>query len=152
MTDPIAFDTATPRFGLPLLFAGQSQKEVYVNEALALADGLLHCAIQTETATPPATPSDGQAWLVGTSPSGAWSGQAGKLALRQGGNWIFVTPRDGMRLLDLATGQERRYHGGWQAPSAPAGPTGGTTIDVEARAAIAALIAKLRDAGIFPSA
>lgn len=152
MSDPITFDTATPRFGLPLLFAGQSQKEFYVNEAHTLTDALLHCAIEGEAAAPPATPVNGQAWLVGSSPSGAWTGQAGKIAFHQSGNWIFAAPRDGMRILDRTTGQEKRYHSGWQAPTAPAAPAGGSTVDVEARAALAALIAKLREAGIFPSA
>jgi len=43
MTDPITFDSTSPRFGLPLLFSGQVQKEVYLNEALSRLDGLTHC-------------------------------------------------------------------------------------------------------------
>ena len=150
MSDPLTFDSATPRLALPLLFVGQAQKEAFVNEALSLVDGLLHCAVEAVLNTPPPAPLDGQAWLVGTSPTGAWSGKAGHLALRQGGNWLFAPPRDGMRVLDRSTGQDRRYHDEWRAPSVPAAPTGGTTIDAEARTAIAGIIASLREAGLLP--
>ena len=151
MSDPITFETATPRFGLPLLFAGQAQKEFYVNEAHGLVDALMHCAIEGETSMPPASPSEGQAWLIGTSPSGEWTGQSGKIAVRQSGNWLFAPAKDGMRVLDRSTGQELRYQAGWHAPTVPTAPTGGTTVDSEARTAIAALIGKLREAGIFPA-
>jgi hypothetical protein len=151
MSDPIAFDPASPRFALPLLYAAQAHKELFVNEALALTDALLHCAIEGEASAPPPTPAEGAAWLVGASPTGAWAGQAGKIACRQAGNWLFVTSRDGMRVLDRATGQERRYRAGWQAPATPSAPVGGATIDAEARAAIVALIAALQVAGVFPS-
>lgn len=149
MSDPFLFDTSSPRFGLPLLFAGQSQKEAFVNEAHSLTDALLHCAIEGETATPPATPADGENWLVGASASGDWLDQDGMIACRQGGNWLFVAPGDGMRLLNRSTGQEMNYFAGWRAPDTPENLAGGTTVDTEARAAIQELISALRVAGIF---
>jgi hypothetical protein len=149
MSEPLTFDSATARFLLPLLFAGQAQKEFTVNEALALTDALLHCAIEGEADNPPASPTDGTAWLVGAAPSGDWTGQAGMLALRQLGNWLFVAPRDGLRVLDRSTGQEIRYAGTWLAPMAPAAPSGGATVDAEARAALSNLIDRLIDAGIL---
>jgi len=151
MTDPIAFDAATPRFSLPLLFAGQAQKEAWVNEAHALADALLHPAIEGEAAVPPDSPDEGTAWLVGATPGGAWTGQAGRLAFRQAGNWLFASPRDGMEVLNRSTGQRLLYRGGWQAPSVPPSPVGGTTVDQNARAAIAQIVQILRTAGILPA-
>jgi hypothetical protein len=151
MTDPISFSSATPRYALPLLFAGQSQKEFYVNEAHALTDALLHAACEGETADPPATPADGQAWLVGSGATAEWSGEDGKLASRQAGNWLFTAPNDGMRLFDRSTGQMLLYRGGWQRPAAPAVPSGGAVIDAEARTAIGDLMTALVDAGIFSS-
>lgn len=149
MSDPLIFDTATPRHKIPLLFAGQAQKEFYINEAHALTDALLHCAIEGEADAPPGTPAEGEAWLVGPAPTGTWAGQAGKLACRQLGNWLFVAPHDGLSLLDRSTGQTKRYFSGWIAPEAPAAPMGGTTVDSEMRAAFAALVGALQEAGIF---
>ena len=151
MPDPIIFDSTSPRFALPLLFAGQAQKEAFVNEAHALTDALLHCSIEGEAAAPPATPVEGTNWLVAASPTGAWAGQAGKVACRQAGNWLFAAPRDGMRLLDRSSGQEKHFFASWQVPTAPAAVTGGSTIDTQARSAIADLIAALRIAGVFPA-
>lgn len=151
MTDPVTFTSATPRFSLPLLFSGQTQKEFYVNEAHSLADALLHAACEGEAADPPAAPAEGEAWLVGAAATGAWAGEDGKLASYQAGNWLFATPNDGMRLFDRSTGQMLLYRGGWQRPAAPAAPSGGATVDAEARAALAALVSVLEQAGIFAS-
>ena len=151
MTDPISFTPATPRYALPLLFAGQAQKEFYVNEAHALTDALLHAACEGEAADPPATPAEGKAWLVGNGATGEWTGEDGKLASRQSGNWLFTTPSEGMQLFDRSTGQMILYRSGWQRPAAPILPSGGTVVDADARTAIADLITALVDAGIFPS-
>ena len=131
--------------------AGQSQKEGFVNEAVARIDALLHLAVEGEQAAPPTTPVDGQAWLVATGATGVWSGQSGKIAARQSGNWLFAVPRDGMKLLNRATGQEMRFAGILRVPTRPAAPSGGTVIDTEARAAIAAVLAALTTAGIVPA-
>lgn len=149
MTDPIAFDSTTPRWNLPFLFAGQAQKEAFVNEAHALVDALLHPTVEGEADAPPADPQDGDCWLVGPAPTGDWSDRAGLLACRQQGVWLFAAPRDGMRLFDRAAGHMRFYNGGWFAPTAPAAPSGGVVIDAESRAAISLLIDRLREAGIF---
>lgn len=152
MTDPVSLTSATPRFALPYLFAAQAQKEVFVNEALFLADMLLHPAVESQTSTPPAAPANGACWLVGASPTGAWAGHAGALAAFHAGEWTFIPPREGMSLLVLATGQTMRYRNGWQAASPVVAPSGGTVVDSEARTAINAIRTALIAAGVLPQA
>lgn len=132
--------------------AGQVQKEFYVNEAHALIDALMHAAIEGIANVPPDAPAEGTCWLIGESPTGAWTGQAGNIAARQAGNWLLIPPCDGMHVTDRSTGQVIRRLTNWHTPTAPAVPAGGTTIDHEARVAIEQLIAALSSAGIFPAA
>ena len=149
MSDPIVFETATTRFALPLLFSGQAQKEFFVNEAAARTDLLLHAAIEGEIAAPPAAPQPGQVWLVAASPSGLFAGHAASLAGWTGNGWRFVLPRDGLRVFDRSNAAFRLYRGGWRRQVAPSAPSAGTTIDVEARAAVVLLVERLVDAGVF---
>lgn len=149
MSDPIVFETATARFELPLLFAGQAQKEFFVNEALSRADLLLHCAIEGETAAPPAAPLAGQVWLVATSPTGLFAGRAGSLAGWTGDGWRFVLPHDGLRVFDRGNAAFRLYGGGWRRQIVPIAPSGGAVIDAEARGAIALMLERLMQAGVF---
>jgi len=150
MADPLNLPSTSPRFGLPLLFPGQAQKEFSVNEAHALIDLLLHPAIEGISSVPPTAPQNGQSWLVWSNPSGAWAGHEGQIASFQGGTWLFCTPRDGLRILDRSTMQDILFRGGWIRAVRPAEPQGGTTIDTQARAAIAQLIAALVAGGILP--
>lgn len=152
MPEPITFPSSSPRYGLPLLFAAQAQKEFFVNQAHALADALLHPAIEGEANDPPAAPAEGETWLVGEAPTEAWADRAGSLASFQAGAWVFIQPRDGLRVLNCASGQDLRFHGGWLRADTPAAPAGGTTVDAEARAAIGELIAALVAGGILQGA
>ncbi|MFN4357940.1 DUF2793 domain-containing protein [Sphingopyxis alaskensis] len=151
MTDTLA----TPRFGLPLLAVAQAQKEVTHNEALTLLDALLHPAVEDgPLSTPPGTPAPapGQGWIVGTAPTGAWEGQDGAIALWTGGGWRFVAAREGMRIVRLSDGAWLCFHGGmWVAPATIDPPGGGAVIDVEARAALVALLASLEAQGLMIS-
>lgn len=136
-----ARSTATP--------AGQAQKEFLVNEALARIDILAHPLVEGELSIPPAGPTEGQCWLIGPAPSGDWGGKEGWLVGWEAGDWVFVEPRDGMRVWDSTVRQWLTRDGGWNRPATPESPTAGSTIDSEARAAIDALIEALRNAGIF---
>lgn len=48
-----------------------------------------------DLATPPGSPAAGDTYIVAASPTGAWAGQAGKVAIWSGSAWVFGTPRIG---------------------------------------------------------
>ena len=151
MSDPIPFEGSTARLALPMLFAGQAQKEFTVNEALLRADIALQCVVEGEAAAPPASPAAGQAWLVADAPSGDFAGHALAIAGWTADGWRFVTPREGFVVFDRTAQCFRKFSGTWERPVAPAGPSGGATIDAEARAAIVSLIEILVAAGVLAS-
>jgi hypothetical protein len=161
---------ASARFDLPFLQAGQAQKEIWHNEALAVIDVLLHPVAQDfGVDTPPSAPTAGQCWILGTAPIGAWEGRAGSIAAWTGGGWRFVAPREGLsawvadeNMLARHDGttwtvgimSAARYDVGGQQvvgnrQAAIADPTGGTTIDLPARAAISGILATLRTHGLI---
>ena len=151
MSEPVQLTDATARHSLPFLFAGQAQKEAFVNEALALLDALLHPSIIEERALPPATMQPGDTYLVGASAGGDWEGHDGSIAAWQGYHWALAAPVPGMTVLDRSTGERIVFDAGWQRQAVPDTPAGGTTIDVEARAAIADLVGALKNKGILPA-
>jgi hypothetical protein len=149
MSDPL-FESRTPRLDLPLLFAGQAQKEFYLNESLSRLDALLHCAVEAVANDPPPAPESGQCWLVGPTPTGSWHNRAGCVACFSQGQWLFQAPRDGLRLFNRATGLDWRYAGSWRSAARPPALAGGAVVDTELRAAFAALLDSLSGAGILP--
>jgi hypothetical protein len=86
----------SPNLQLAFLMAAQSQKHVTYNEAMRALDALVQQSVlDKDLATPPSSPADGVRYIVAASPTGAWAGQAGKLAAWQDGAWAFYTPREG---------------------------------------------------------
>lgn len=160
----------TPRWTLPLLVAGQAQKEYFHNEALVRIDALLHGRVESaDVAMPPASPAIGQCWIVATGASGAWAGQAGALACWTEGGWRFIAPRAGLSIAVADRGHALRHDGSaWRDEAVRAEglfvdgkrvvrerqgavplPAGGATIDAESRTAIAAIVAALHSHGLI---
>lgn len=84
---------------MPFIEAAQAQKHVTHNAALQVLDAAVQLSVlDDDLATPPGSPTDGARYLVAGSPTGAWSGQAGKIAAWQDGAWSFLTPREGWLL------------------------------------------------------
>lgn len=110
----------------------------------------MHCSVEGTLAVPPTSPAEGAAWIVAAAPSGAWTGRAGAIAMRQSGNWLFAEPHEGMRVFDRSTGVFRQFTDSWQSPVTVGEPSGGTTVDAEARVAIHAIVEALQTAGIIP--
>lgn len=162
----------TSRLGLPFIEPGQAQKELFHNEALRLIDVAVAAAVETVGAnTPPVSPVDGQCYIVGTAPTGVWAGHAGAIAGYAAGGWRFVAAVAGMRALDKVSGQTVTFDGAaWVIGTikgaklelagaqvvgarlaAVANPSGGASIDAEARAAIVAILDRLRSHGLIAS-
>ncbi len=144
----------TTRHKLPLLAVSQAQKEITHNEALVRVDALLHPLVEDVLATAPvATDVDiGKCWLVAAAPVGEWAGKAGQIAIWIGGGWRFCAAANGMRLRLQSSGTDIiRSDDQWVASPAVADPANGTVIDVEARAAIVALLNHLRSIGHLTS-
>jgi hypothetical protein len=51
--------------------------------------------LDRDLAAPPASPAEGQRWLVAASPGGDWAGHAHEVAAWQDGGWSFYPPRVG---------------------------------------------------------
>lgn len=150
MAQPIAFTSETARFNLPLLFAGQAQKEFFFNEAQILIDALLHLSIVGRTVSIPIDPEEGDSWLIENGADGDWANRTNEIAVSVSGKWKYLAPRQGMRAFDLSEGALIHFDGSWQTAIEPAEPVAGSNIDTEARAAIVGLISALRSLGIFP--
>lgn len=149
MSNPLNFSSTTQNIGLPLLIAGQAQKEFFVNQALDILDTLHPHAVVASQAAPPQSAVDGDCFRVTAPATQAWEGCESHLAVRVSGDWHFVPPREGMRLYDLAAGHSLFFRTAWQAAATPIVPASGATIDAEARSAIRELIAALRNLGVF---
>jgi hypothetical protein len=160
---------ATKRLGLPFIMPGQAQKELYHNEALVRLDIALHACIEGERASPPTDPAEGECWLVGTGASGTWSDKERMIAGWTSGGWRFLAPVPGMAVRNRSSGLWLQWLGnewssgelavtsltvggkkivGERQPAVPS-PSGGTTIDEEARGAIAAITAALKSHGLI---
>lgn len=164
--------SATPRLSLPFISVGQSQKEFAHNEALQSLDLLVAGAVEeVPRAAPPDAPELGACYIVDAVATGTWAGKSGQVAGWTSGGWRFIAPREGMRFYVRSAGTWAVFReGAWEIGTvrgsaltigdqqvvgarlaAIPSPSGGTTIDGEARTALSAILAALRTHGLIDS-
>ena len=86
----------TPNLLLPYIMPSQAQKHVTHNEAIRALDALVQMAVlDRDLATPPASPADGDRYLVAAGGLDAWAGKDGMIAAWQDGAWAFFTASSG---------------------------------------------------------
>jgi hypothetical protein len=109
--------------------------------------------------------------LVGTAPTGDWTGNANAIATFTTAGWRFAAAVEGMQVWVISATLPAVYNGAqWQigvlygsrllingtqvvsSQAAPiSDPAGGTTTDAEARSAISSILAALRQHGLISS-
>lgn len=160
----------TDRLGLPLLAAGQSQKEITHNEALALIDLVTQTVVESaDVAMPPPHPEIGQCWAIAEGAHGVWTDREGAIAGWTSAGWLFLSPAagwrawvrdrnhmirfDGTAWTDEAVRGDGIYIDGLRVlsarQSAIAAPSGGPVQDLEARDAVVAILSALRTHGLI---
>jgi hypothetical protein len=159
--------TQTLRHRLPLIAAGQAQKEVTHNEALLAIDCRLHSAVETRAlAEPPVAPEPGAMFIVAVGATAAWEGKTDMIASWDGFGWRFLPPTKGWIVWVADEAGFVAYDGIWTtglpanglrvagrevlaaAPVSIAAPSGGSVVDDACRTAVLALITALRNQGI----
>lgn len=88
--------TDSTHLKLPYILPGQAQKHITHNEALAALDTLTQLAVlDRDLNTPPGSPDVNMRYIVGPTPTGAWSGKAGQVTAWDGAAWCFHAPEPG---------------------------------------------------------
>lgn len=158
------------RIRLPLLASGQAQKEITHNEALVLADIAMQAVVESgPLATPPTSPIAGKCWIVAPGATGSWAGRDGCIAGWTEGGWRFLEPFEGLSAWCVADNQIIRYGtSDWisgeilgsclkvagvqvvaSQQDAISAPSGGATIDAQARVAVNAILTVLTAHGLI---
>lgn len=110
----------TPNLGLPVVPNGSNNITLAFNQLAQIVDAFVPLVAQTMTlSAPPATVEGdaGKRWIIGASPTGAWAGAAGKVALCTGaGTWTILNPPQFIKawVVDIAA-ERRLVAGSWVA-------------------------------------
>ncbi|WP_454701182.1 DUF2793 domain-containing protein [Agrobacterium burrii] len=111
----------TARLHLPYILPSQAQKHVTHNEALQRLDAIVQLTIKATVTAPPENAAEGDCFLLSADATGDWVGKAGKLAFRQDGAWLSITPQPGWTAWFAAEGKYRLLRdGAWRDMPLPA--------------------------------
>lgn len=102
--------STTPDTGLPLVAAQQAQPEVTHNEAVTVLAALFNGVIDAGRNTPVGSPTVGDAYILGTAPTGVWAGRANQIAVYTSGGWRYFPDRDNAGTIITMGARQKGVH------------------------------------------
>lgn len=108
----------TPNIGL-IELSNSAGNYLLANESFAIIDALLGKVVKDKDLNvPPGAPANGDVYIIGTSPTGLWSGHANKIAFYSStaGAWVVITPKEGWKFEPVDEDIIYRFNGSsWAA-------------------------------------
>ena len=164
--------TDGPNLGIMINAATGDNFDAQFRSFLRAIDVLLQGAVISKTLTaPPGSPTNGARYIVGASPTGAWSGQAKSIAVwttdnpsAPSGEWEFYAPKTGWFIYNAADSTLYYYNGSAWTGLATGGATafiglsdvpgsysgdGGYAVEVNSGATALVFNAKPFDVSVF---
>lgn len=86
--------TTSADIGLPLISSQQASPEISHNESLVMLQALLTGVKQIGLNAPPGAPTEGDSYVIGAAPTGAWVGHSNAVAVWYSAGWRYVPGRD----------------------------------------------------------
>lgn len=84
------------RLGMPYILASQAQKHLFVNQSINILDALVMLSVKSiSTNDPPPNPNNGEGYIIGSNPTGAWQNHENSIAIFRDLAWEFISPKDG---------------------------------------------------------
>ncbi len=143
----------SPRLKLSYILPQQSQKHVTANESFRRLDALVQLGVRSAAlAAEPASPAEGDAYILPASASGAsWGLMAtGAVAAFQDGQWLEHLPRAGWRAYVEDAGKFHVHNGAaWNEEASAGGAGSFTTVGVNTIADASNRLAVKSDAALF---
>ena len=146
--------SVTTRLSLPYIAPQQAQKQVTCNEAMAALDQLVQPAVKSRSvAVPPASPAEGDSYIVAPSATGAWAGKDNRFAAWLSGAWSFRVPGSGWLAYVEDSTELAVYQAGAWVPFVTNGGAAvakfgiNTTADLTSRLAVASAASLFTHAG-----
>ena len=97
--------TTSNRLAITELASTQTDRAATVNDAIAKLEAGATCfaAKQVSLNTPPGSPAEGDLYVVGTVPTGAWASNAKQVTVYYNAAWIFLPLFEGQIAYDQST-------------------------------------------------
>jgi len=105
----------TPNLDLPQWAAAQDQPWLTVNEALSRLDSAVQLSVISDGLnTPPASPLEGDRYIVTSPATGAWAGWEGRIAAFVSGVWLDISPKSGWLAWVVSRSEYYYFDTGWK--------------------------------------